>query len=183
MTAKPFFEVLKDQIRSELRKELESEWALKSSQAAGPKPAKVRSSPWLSAESSLQSWLNAKVEKSEFGVTDRAKRAYKSPQDSSVTTCKKPDPVTSEPLAHATSPEAAFAVEILSRFSGTKLPDSFTMNELKTVWRRAALKTHPDRVAQSDLISQARATALFRELSEAHELLEELFSETQCNFL
>ncbi|RYZ66999.1 MAG: hypothetical protein EOP05_18340, partial [Proteobacteria bacterium] len=67
--------------------------------------------------------------------------------------------------------EQLCAIAILSRESGFTLESSFTEDQLKSAWRKAAMKTHPDRFAAEDQFKQIRMAAIFRELCEAYDLL------------
>lgn len=167
---KSFIEVLEDEIRADLRRELESELAqrktaehFKASHAAGQ----------------FELWMASHV----GPVTFKTKKTYpagaskKQPKAASLddeTKAFQKPLSSSEPRFQAQTTAEHIAVELLSRSAGQTLGALFTEAELKSVWRKAAMKTHPDRFSQADLLEQTRATAHFRELASAYEILLDL---------
>lgn len=180
MPSKSFIEVLEEQIRTDLRREVEAEvraeMEAKAKSSTGP--GSRRSA--FKAES-LETWLATHVSRSSF-----AKRAaYAKPSPAETTKASAPvenarpdsteDVTTRVQTARATSAEELCALELLVRNSGAKLRPEFTEAELKSVWRRAALKTHPDRFCGEERIIQVQKAALFRELASAYDTLRRLF--------
>jgi hypothetical protein len=181
MAAKSFIEILEQEIRKDLREEIENQ--VRKEMQAGKRQTPHVSESW-------ETWLVSNVEKAFFSRSQEARRVYsgatktpRSPKESK----SKVDPIDAqsdiqsdehlEVRRSASHFEEACALEILRRNSGVVIPDAFTRAELKGAWRKAALKSHPDRFSQADQGAQAHAAALFRELAHAYELLENLFSQ------
>ena len=166
MTEKSFFEVLEEQMRNEIRAELEREFTAKQKASKPVDLAEAKAGQF-------QTWIASHVEKTYF--TPSAKKAYGS-------TARKGQeaPRASAAPRSQTRPsreltlEQILSLELVRRHSGVFLEENFNESELKSAWRRAALKSHPDRFEGADQITQARATALFRELSKAYECLQQV---------
>ena len=165
---KSFIEVLEAEIRADLRKEMQSEVQFRT-QASAP-------SQGLHAAGRLESWLASHVGPITFAKPLAARKMYGSvnvkaaPKATAAATKTRSE----KPVFTASTVEEMIAVEMLTRYSSITLATSFTEDELKSVWRKAALKTHPDRFAGEDQITQMRMTVLFRELAEAYACLTSL---------
>lgn len=96
------------------------------------------------------------------------------------------EPPVSTPLGHkptaAKEPritldnvENLIAAELIRRHSGCQFGETLSRSELKSAWRKAALKTHPDRFCQADPTTQARMNLVFSELTKAYDQLLALF--------
>jgi hypothetical protein len=173
MAAKSFIEILEQEIRKDLREEIENQ--VRKEMQAGKRQTPHVSESW-------ETWLVSNVEKAFFSRSQEARRVYSGatpPPRSAKKPKPKVDDLNLRPDEHRTAVrfEEACAVELLCRHSGITIPEAFTRAELKSAWRKAALKSHPDRFSQADQAAQAHAAALFRELAHAYELLENLFSQ------
>ncbi len=168
--SKSFIEVLEAEIRADLRQEIEAEVQARYGLASAPAGEHAPSAA-VHAAGRLETWLASHVGPITFSRTAGAQKVYGSPKK------RAPAPPivlkieASAPTFTATTSAEFFAIEILNQQSASKLAVSFTEDGLKAVWRKAALKTHPDRFAGADEITQTRMTVLFRELAEAYETL------------
>jgi hypothetical protein len=160
---KSFIEVLEDEIRTDLRKEIEAEMTGRNGERA-PSAA-------VHAAGRLETWLASHVGPVTFKTAK--KNAYGAPKARAKAPVAAIHAISasSPRVFTATTPAELFALELLNRQSPIALNISFTEDELKSVWRKAALKTHPDRFAAADQITQTRMTVLFRELATAYEIL------------
>jgi hypothetical protein len=171
--------VLETQIRADLRAEIEAEVRAKLDRAermridADPGPA-APCAP-LGAADRLEVWLSANVDKTFFPTTAKARREYGVKAAPSAKEIKRPEPRRQEPTITVTHLEDLCRLELLRRH-GARLGETFTLSELKTAWRQAALKTHPDRFVQADSRTQTRMAAIFREIAATVEELESLFN-------
>ncbi len=154
MQAKSFIEILEDEIRAEIRADLRRELEQELRARNAPKNTQA-----IHAAGRLETWLASHVGPVVFKT---ARQPYGAPPKRTP-----PPPVTFS----AETTEETIAAELLSRHAGHALPSQYTTDDLKTVWRKAALKSHPDRFAGADSVTVMRATALFRELAAAYELL------------
>lgn len=184
MAGKLFYEILEEQLRAEIRKELEAEIraGLESGSQAGPTVDPTEALKREGAAGRIETWLATHVKQSTFAASRPGFRSYR------IKTARpqpKAEPAV-EPRAalqaasraearfQATSVEDLCRLELLRR-NGARIEDAFTVQDLKTAWRKAALKTHPDRFAQADHGTQLRMSALFRELAEAYDQLSARF--------
>ena len=178
--AKSFVEILGEAIekdlRAELRRELEAE--LKSS-SGETKASQASSQTNAHTHAYFETWLAANATQSTFNSAPKAKSAYgtskrpESPKQKTETasqtaTQEKQEPA--EAVITLSLMEDVCAAELLARHSGIDL-SKLTESKLKNAWRKAALKTHPDRYSQADQVTQARMSTQFRSLSEAYERL------------
>ncbi len=158
-------------MRTDLRREIEAEVRAELKAEATPaRPEAIRNERLADR---LETWLAANVGRVSFArrpAYDAPKSKPASPPPPKVET-----PRAAEPTVRATTVEDMCALELLLRVSGSKLQSEFTASQLKGVWRRAALKTHPDRFANEDRLVQMQKAALFRELASAYEHLQYLF--------
>lgn len=149
--AASFFDVLESQIRKELREELERE----------AKTLRSEFDPNQARAGQFQTWMAAHTEKVVFTARS-AKDVYGTPRP-------RPRTKTQPRMTRTLSVEEAIALELLNRYSGSALTESFSESDLKAAWRKAAFETHPDRAA-ADL--QAQAASLFNEIGLAYTLLK-----------
>lgn len=168
---KSFFEVLEAQIRTDLRQEIEAEvraeMKRQDASKAGPTPT-------IGLADRLETWLVTNVTPSFVARRSTYSKKTSSPKPEQPAPPTKP--VRSETIVQLTTVRELCALELLSRHAGMKLQtNELSESQFKSMWRRAALKTHPDRFTGEDALVQVQKTALFRELCEAYECLELLF--------
>jgi hypothetical protein len=185
MATKSFIEILEEQIRTDLRREIEaevrSEFEAKT-QGSSANSKKGQAGP--ATENMIPTeWLLHRLGKTFFNASTTAQKTYqRAYQAKGVTQAAQPAPQAKEAAqtpARSTEPtrytpttlQEICALELIRRTSGVSIGDSYTEMELKTAWRKAARKTHPDLFAQADQITQMRMSVLFRELAEAFEHL------------
>jgi curved DNA-binding protein CbpA len=191
MASKSFFEVLEQQIRTDLRAEIEAEVRNQYAQQAAKSPAGTQA-----ARARLNTWIATAAEQRVHTPRTSAHKAYssgnasQSKTASNKTSAKNETPRSKIPKAASPEtpisdveikvqqPDLLVALEILNRYSGSELGESITRTALNRAWRKAAFATHPDRFGQNDAISQSRAKALFCELAKAFDSLEALFKQT-----
>lgn len=166
MAERSFIEVLEDKIRADLREEIEAEFQARREEkpsvnqtAAHPANTKAWTETWLAANSK------------RFSFARNGYRAGRKPQGPGNTAPKKPE----APRRRAETSEAVGAVAILERQTRQQLPELFSMDDVKSIWRKAALNSHPDRFMQAGPDAEARAAALFRDSQSAYEILVGLF--------
>ncbi len=171
MKAKSFLDILEEQIRAEVRKELEQELDFQTPQAPGSRGTSVETNLTDTQVLQMDLWLSSHLDHSRLSGSVRGQSAYRPLKPVQPEGKRQAAPERRVSL----TPQHSVALELICRFAEVVTPKSLTFSELKSIWRRAALKTHPDRVSQTDAVTQARATAIFRELSEAHDILSALF--------
>ena len=186
MAAKSFIDILQDQMRADLRKEVEEEVRRELGREGLRHDEGAASRHQAAAKAGrIETWLTTHLEAAVFQRQSQGRAAYHK-AGPAKSNSEKPNlkveksPEATEIRLHARTLEQLTALELLRRHSGARIPDSFTEQELKGAWRRAALKSHPDRFAQADATTQALASALFRELAEAYDLLARLFEANQA---
>lgn len=181
MKAKSFIEVLEEQIRLDLRKEIEAEVRASfakemANEARGPEPQTTAPS---SPKERLDGWLSVHLKRFSFqhqaASSPYPRRTPPPTPQGSKSPETSPPQQASPPRSQAQTFEELCALELLRRHSGGKLPECFSEAELKSAWRHAALKTHPDRHIGENHSVQAQAAALFRELQLAYTVLSETF--------
>lgn len=148
---------------------------------------------------SVETWLASRVGKWTFDRRHHGANAYKSHLKTDTTQSPAEEKKTAQPPnspsqggAYKDAPpqdsrlriEASnfselCAIELLQRFGKGKLPEAFCMDEVKTLWRKAALKTHPDRFPEASAQQQADLHAVFAEISQAYEILLEAFAKKE----
>jgi hypothetical protein len=171
---KSFIEVLEEQIRTDLRREIEAEVRAEMKSSAS---APTESSPAAEAMAGrFEVWLATHVGRTSFARKATYAKSGTRPM------AREAAPAPAAPVApleparvRATTVEEICALELLLRHSGSRLETEFTEAQLKSVWRRAALKSHPDRFVAQEALVQLQKAALFRELASAYETLERLF--------
>lgn len=185
--SKSFIEVLEAEIRNDLRQEIEAEVLNRyglAGTAKGPAAEQVGSAA-VHAAGRLETWLASNIGRTTFNRNQAAARSYNvkpaaRPATFSSTPSAKSETAskakTASPMFTAETAEQLCAIAILSRESGIELAASFSEDQLKSAWRKAALKTHPDRFASEDQFKQMRMAAIFRELCEAYDLLATAFA-------
>lgn len=198
--AKSFIEILEDEIRADLKRELRAELQAEleagfgtglEGDTAGPRARRPQNPHAIHAAARLETWLAShvgpitfKTNRKPYGATARSARDGATAGTQSTTGGSAADAASSPrggtdsfgvrgtQVTHmAETTEETIAVELLSRHAGRTLNTRYTADDLKSIWRKAALKTHPDRFAGADTATVMRATALFRELAAAYELL------------
>lgn len=204
MKTKAFYEVLEDQIRSDLRKEIEAEvrarladeFRKSGSPNQDPTPDTENGTNngtrnKATAFERLETWLASHVQRPAFASNARASQTYhagyagskanrprtEAQNEAAAHTDHKNPTVKesrTEPVYEVKTVEELCALELLRRH-GAQVDNRFTASELKTAWRKAALKTHPDRFMTSDAATQAKMAATFREISEAYDRLQSAF--------
>jgi hypothetical protein len=190
MASKSFFEVLEQQIRTDLRAEIEAEVRDQYARQAAKRPAGTEA-----AQARLNIWMASATEHKIHAQRTSGHKAYSSGNSSQAKAAShkksashdspnlkitKPESQqipANEVKRKVEQPELLVSLELLNRYSGGVLNESFTRTDLNRAWRKAAFATHPDRFGQSDLISQTRAKALFCELAKAFDSLEALFNQ------
>lgn len=195
-TAKSFIEILEDEIRQDLRSEIEAEvearYGVNSTGGAGSAQkgngAEQAPSAAVHAAGRLETWLASHVGPVTFGRPAKAaQKAYGTPRKSNskasatpspesvppsnIASINEAKPVASKILFNAETTEELVALEILNRHASMHVASSFTADELKSLWRKSALKSHPDRFADADEVTKLRMSAVFRELAEAYATL------------
>ena len=180
--AKSFIEVLEEQIREDLRDELRAELReelraeLLDHRSPGPKtkdhpaPGEL-SETWLAANVSKSFFRRAKIATSSY-----RKAATAAPKAEPHAKQESPERRPTEPVRmRAITSEELFALELLERTCGGKLPSCFSEAQLKTAWRRAALNTHPDRHTAADRETQKQMGETFAQIALAYDTLARLF--------
>ncbi len=179
---KSFIEVLENEIRADLRKEIEAAVAARyGSTPLATQGSTIERAPSaaIHAAGRLETWLASHVGPITFKSNKTyAKNAARPATDTAAKTDAASAPASVSVLTKladrtftATTAKELVAIEALNRQSPSPLSPTFTEDELKAVWRKAALKTHPDRFASADQITQIRMTVHFRELVAAYEVL------------
>lgn len=158
-------------MRTDLRREIEAEVRAEMEAKANPS-VKTETTRIEAMAGSLEAWLAAHVGRTSFGLKATYAKSAARPAPSTPPIEKK---AAATRTARATTVEQLCAVELLSRHSTLRLENEFTDAQLKQVWRRAALKSHPDRFTSEESLVQLQKAALFRELASAYETLEHLF--------
>lgn len=184
MKGKSFFEILEDQLRKDLRAEIEAEV-----RAEMGKNKKTSQHPYQDAafqtqmaSGTAESWLVSHLGKTLFSRRKEARRAYQvrptaRPQTTVVNqSVDRTIAREVEPSIHLSAAEDLIAIEFLRRHSGVRIGATLTRSELKQAWRKAALKTHPDRYTEADTITQTRMKAIFQEICTAYERIENHFN-------
>lgn len=141
-----FAEILESQLRQEIRKKLFEEIAPSTS-----------SDPLIPSE--LWTQLVGKITPQRFMASQQAARVYHQ-----LRPHPKPRP------AHVLSSEQTQAFQFFL-FYGSDLHDNFTSKELKSAFRKLALKLHPDQGGQAEA---------FLSLKKAFERLQMVWSQNQC---
>lgn len=183
---KSFIQLLEDEIRNDLRREIEAEVMKRYGPGLGQDTSTDTSaqapSQAVHAAGRLETWLASNMGRTVFSRAQAGSRSYnvKTANGSAAkaTTESAPTQATSRVQTNgtvfrftATTSEQLVAAQLLARHAQKTLSETFSADELKTVWRKAALQTHPDRFAGEDQITQVRMAAIFRELCDAYELL------------
>lgn len=177
MQAKSFIDILANELRKEIRAEFEAELA--SSAPRASREARVAGS--AKAEQ-VELWLNLKIGGALSGsqslgqsVNPYAKSGNRHRQQPRVVRQLSATSVSQEAVAErvgsAVTIEQTFALEFFKR-EGSSLASKFTETELKSEFRKIALRIHPDRHVGVS-VEQLRALSLrFQTLVESAEILE-----------
>lgn len=185
MAGKSFYEILERQIRADLREDIrkEVEAELRSELTKGQ--AATTGSPSDGLHERVECWLASHVNKMFFHQGAAAQRVYKSQNPSRPERKVEPEkkPAHQEPALRLefTRIEDLCALELIRRHSGVALGSCLSASELKAAWRKAALRTHPDRFTQEDALTQAQMGAVFNELVEAYDQLSCQFNKQSEN--
>lgn len=177
-----FYEILEARVRTDLRKEIETEVRAElkrpvSSIMSSPRPFSETSDP-------LETWLASRLSTTFFFADNtRARRTYRASTPRSGTTQTRiNDQDTTQATAEKASRRASAtsAADLcrleLFRRHGASIATTFSENDLRRAWHKAALQTHPDRFAQDDAVTQARMATIFRELADAYADLQAKFN-------
>ena len=179
MRAKEFIEVLEAQIRAELRDELEKELA---NELRQDRHIHAHREAFNAQGEITDTWLAVNTQKTIFIRKNAARQAYyhepksqrpqrrAAPESQNMNTSQKTNPKTNDEWVKVTTTEGLMALELLIRHgSGVGMETNrVRLSDLKAMWRRAALKVHPDRHAHADSEHQAQMSALFRQLTDAY---------------
>jgi hypothetical protein len=162
MRAKQFIEILEEQIRKQLREEVYDELCSKFAQ----KPVSTQGEI-------ATTWLTLNAQKTVFSRRQAAHQAYQGPRhqhQSALNDRLSRRQNRLDEWLNITTPEGFVALELLHRHSGSPYceMERVRTSELKSLWRRAALRVHPDRHMNSDQEQQRRMATLFQQLTDAY---------------
>lgn len=165
---------LRDDLRKELRAELEAEIRTEVELKNGHRP------PQPLPTIDIESWLLTRASKSHFPRTGSARTAYDlHPGCPTRPTFARPTAAeeTRQVRVAARTPADTVALEILARSAQDDDidPNAFSEAELKSLWRKAALNTHPDRHTYAGARTQAQMSETFAQITEAYNSLRLLF--------
>ena len=181
MKNKTFISILQDEIRRDVRAEIEAEL-----REVGERPD-LKLFEKTAERERLEIWLatrvarvGGKANKSRdkihpYSTQNGPPRPFEKPFEKPF---KKPTAKQSpqEPQMTVSTTQQHWAVEILRR-NGGELCFAFTKQQLKTAWRKAAFNTHPDRFSSADVVTQEAMRSAFEEIVIAYEILECAFPE------
>lgn len=183
MAGKSFFEILEDQIRREVTNEVRAEFETRykgtapATASSEPRSAPPLSPPASPPTSPTETWLLTHLDKMTFkahasgaGQYQAQAKAFVSQSQPSTQRASEQKPLVYEPprAKHSFSPEQIWAYGFFVR-QGERLAENFDEKELKAAYRKLAFKLHPDQ-AQNE-----KAPAHFHSLTEAYQILSELF--------
>lgn len=160
MSSKSFFDILEEQIRREIRAEMQAEYQHTKSQkpAAPARP--------------IELWLISHLEKMSVPKSKAAgANYYRSAAQSQPK--KKAEPPSLRPAGVAENA----ALELFRREGGL-LQEKPNAAELKSAFRSLALKLHPDRHAHRSPQEQAAFAVRFRAIVECYETLSGWLNES-----
>lgn len=182
MQAKSFIDILANELRKEIRAEVEAELSIaRAGNVFGP-AARIESSH--KAES-VELWLNLRmggaVASGNFGARASAyqQSARQQPARSAdhqptairqLPSARKTE-VKAERKGTATTIEQTIALEFFGR-EGSALAATFTETELKSEFRKIALRIHPDRHTSASGEQLKSLSTRFQTLVESAEILE-----------
>lgn len=180
---KSFFEILEARIRAEIETDLREEILREIGPdfEPGSRPAPPRQKPVAADPTGFfMTELLSRAGRHSFQNPHRARQAYPHRASASPKAEQGPAPQESnEPRRSAASAEESLALSVLSRFSGCSIPEEFTLKDVRTTFRKAALKTHPDRFHRATEVEQKLAHQRFQDLTSAFRLLEGLFDKVE----
>ncbi len=164
MQAKSFIDILAHELRKEIRAEFEAELA--SSRASNFSAAPSARAVDSAKAEQVHLWLNLKMggaiaqpsRKSAYGVRPQVIRQL-------------PSPRVAERIGRAVTIEQTLALEFFVR-EGSSLTSKFTEAELKSEFRKIALRIHPDRHTDASADQLKSLSARFQTLVESAEILE-----------
>lgn len=165
MQAKSFIDILAGELRKEIRAEVEAEL-----NASRVSPA-ARLEGSHKAES-VELWLNLKMggaiaqpsRKSAYGVRRQVIRQLPSARVA-------PHAEAIERMGRAVTIEETVAIEFFVR-EGSSISSKFSETELKSEFRKIALRIHPDRHTGASIEQLRALSARFQTLVESAEILE-----------
>ena len=178
--AKSFIDILAHELRKEIRAEVEADLAASSRESVA---ARIESSH--KAES-VELWLNLKMGGAFAGHGANRASAYQSsrkqskPSASTAKVLQLPTQTAAsqeigERTGKAVTIEQTFALEFFKR-EGSKFSSVFSETELKSEFRKIALRIHPDRHAGASVEQLRALSARFQTLVESAEVLEATLS-------
>ncbi len=164
--SKSFIDILAQELRKEIRAEVEAELA--SSVPRASREARVAGS--AKAEQ-VELWLNLKMggaitqpaRKSAYGVRRQVIRQ--------LAAASAAQEAVAERTGTVVTIEQTFALEFFKR-EGSSLAFRFTETELKSEFRKIALRIHPDRHVGASVEHLRALSARFQTLVESAEILE-----------
>ena len=177
MQAKSFIDILAHELRKEIRAEFEAELA--SSRASNFSAAPSARAVDSAKAEQVHLWLNLKIggaiaqpsRKSAYGV----RRSYATATASEIRQLPPAGAASSEEIAErvgrAVTIEQTLALEFFVR-EGSSLTSKFTEAELKSEFRKIALRIHPDRHTDASADQLKSLSARFQSLVESAEILE-----------
>lgn len=178
MQAKSFIDILAHELRKEIRAEVEAELA-----ATRVAPA-ARIEASHKAES-VELWLNLKMggaiaQPNRRSAYQSSRQSSNSSRSSSSTkilqlpaqgTTPTPTQEAVERIGRAVTIEETIALEFFVR-EGSSLASRFTETELKSEFRKIALRIHPDRHSGASVEQLRSLSSRFQTLVESAEVLE-----------
>jgi hypothetical protein len=173
-----FMEALEAELRKEIREEVAKEFAIGRRPPQGPNPRT------LHAHEALELWLSARVETKVANITRTAafsgyahQAAVKSEHighvvgsvtnavAEAVSAAREFMSETVSPRAHELDAMDIAALEFFRR-NGVGLNSGFAAEELKSAYRKLALKFHPDRHVDGDELTRTRFAEMFHQVTE-----------------
>jgi hypothetical protein len=169
MAGKSFYEILREEVRKEVLTELSAEF-----QVAGAAPISEPTAQQQAcdknqvASENLELWLASHV--STKGFRPKAKNAYQSPKPFNQASAEKQTPLLKSAPRRELNAEEVIALEFFKR-QGSILQNDFSEADLKTAFRKIALRTHPDRNMDKPSVERIRLQETFTHAHECTEVL------------
>lgn len=174
MQAKSFIDILAHELRKEIRAEVEAELSVARVANVFDPAQKIESAH--KAES-VELWLNLKMGGAFAGSVGSRASAYGKAARKPSALRQLPSPRVAEQAPKterkgtATTIEQTIALEFFRR-EGSPLASTFSESDLKTEFRKIALRIHPDRHTGASLEQLKSLSARFQTLVESAEILE-----------
>lgn len=173
---------MKEKIRDEVRSELIREFGLSEAEARasneippGPVSARERLELWLSANLSIGASRASNVRAATRPARGYQNETRRNEVPKSAPIQNRSESPKAEPRkAHLLDVEDTAAIEFFRR-EGCELSTDFTVGELKTAYRKLALKLHPDRHSGDDEVARRRWDLRFQQLVAVTERLTRHF--------